>query len=395
MSCRAGSIAVSLLVLALSGCKPENKFVAPPPAEISVANPLKYSFVPYLEQTGNTQAFNTVDLVARVEGFVTAINYKDGEYVKKGTVLFEIDPTVYIAKVKQAEAELAAARAQLVVTEADLQRQATLLKQNVSAQITYDQARAKRDSAAAAIDNQTANLAVAQENLSYTKVTAPFDGIVTKHLISVGELVGAGTATRLATIVQLDPIYASFNMSEQDVLNVRAALSDHRPTREELVTVPLDLGLMNEEGYPHGGHLDYVAPELDSSTGTILVRGLFPNSNRDLLPGFFVRVRVPMADVQKDALIIPNRAISEDQGGRYVLVVNKDNVIEPRRVSLGQLLVNNLRVVEKGLVPDDKVVVTTNGQAIAGNKVVPKLVTFDAPPPYLPSSPPAAPPAKR
>ena len=395
MSSRAGLIAVPLLAFALSGCKPENKFVAPPPAEISVAHPLKYDFVPYLEQTGNTQAFNTVDLVARVEGFVTAINYKDGEYVKKGTVLFEIDPTVYIAKVKQAEAELAAAKAQLVVTEADFQRQATLLKQNVSAQITYDQAKAKRDSAAANIDNQTANLAVAQENLSYTKVTAAFDGIVTKHLVSVGELVGAGTATKLATVVQLDPIYASFNMSEQDVLNVRAGLSDHRPTREELVTVPLDLGLMNEQGFPHGGHLDYVAPELDSSTGTILIRGLFPNPNRDLLPGFFVRVRVPMGDMRKGALIVPNRAISEDQGGRYVLVVNKDNVVEQRRVTLGQLLVNNLRVIEKGLAPDDKVVVTTNGQAIAGNKVVPKLVTFEAPPADLPSSPPAAPPAKQ
>jgi RND family efflux transporter MFP subunit len=152
---------------------------------------------------------------------------------------------------------------------------------------------------------------------------------------------------------------------------------------------------MNEQGFPHGGHLDYVAPELDSSTGTILIRGLFPNPNRDLLPGFFVRVRVPMGDMRKGALIVPNRAISEDQGGRYVLVVNKDNVVEQRRVTLGQLLVNNLRVIEKGLAPDDKVVVTTNGQAIAGNKVVPKLVTFEAPPADLPSSPPAAPPAKQ
>lgn len=386
---RAGLVAVSLLALAATGCKQENKFVASPPAEISVANPLQYRFVPYLEQTGNTQAFNTVDLVARVEGFVAAINYKDGEYVKKGKVLFEIDPTVYVAKVKQAEAELASARAQLVVTQADFDRQAVLLKQSVTAQNTYDQAKANRDKAAANIDSQTANLAVANENLSYTKVTAPFDGIVTKHLISVGELVGSGTATKLATIVQLDPIYAQFNMSEQDVLNIRAGMGDKRPTREELVTVPLDLGLMIEQGYPHQGRLDYVSPQLDASTGTILLRGLFPNTNRDLLPGFFVRIRVPMAMEPRDSLIVPNRAVAEDQAGRYVLVVNKDNVVEQRRVTLGQLLVNNLRVIEKGLTAEDKVVVTTNGQAIPGNKVVPKPVKLE-PPPANPPAPPAA-----
>ena len=388
MSSRIGLFAASsLLVLALAGCKQENKFVAPPPAEISVAQPAKYTFVPYLEQTGNTEAFNTVDLVARVEGFLSAINYKDGELVKKGTVLFEIDPTTYVAKVKQAEAELESARAQLIVTQADFERQATLLKQSVTAQNTYDQSKAKRDQAAANIDNQTANLAVAKENLSYTKVAAPFDGLVTKHLISVGELVGSGSATKLATIVQLDPIYVSFNLSEQDVLNIRAGMGDRRPTREELTTVSLDLGLMTEQGYPHKGRLDYVSPQLDASTGTILLRGLFPNGDRALLPGFFVRVRVPMSFEQKTALIIPNRSVAEDQSGRYVLVVNKDNVIEQRRVTLGQLLVGGLRVVEKGLAEEDKLVVTTNGQAIAGNKVVPKLVKIEVPPAAPPASP--------
>ncbi|HZQ01555.1 MAG TPA: efflux RND transporter periplasmic adaptor subunit [Reyranella sp.] len=387
----AGLVVLSLLTAAaVAGCKQENKFVAPPPAEVSVAHPLKRTFTPYLEQTGNTQAFNAVDLVARVEGFVTAINYKDGEFVKKGTVLFEIDPTTYVAKLKQAQADLASAKAQLVVTQADYERQATLLKQSVTAQTTFDQARAKRDSASANVESQTANVAVAQENLNYTKVVAPFDGIVTKHLVSVGELVGAGTATKLATVVQLDPIYAQFNMSEQDVLSIRAGMGNRRPTREELATVPLDIGLMNEQGYPHQGRLDYVSPELDTATGTILLRGLFPNANRDLLPGFFVRVRVPRGDEQKEALVVPDRTIAEDQTGRYLLVVNKDNVVEQRRVVPGQLLVGNLRVIEKGLTADDQVVVSTNGQAIAGNKVVPKLVTIAAP-----ADASAAPPAQK
>jgi RND family efflux transporter MFP subunit len=280
------SLVVVLLLTSLAGCKPENKFVAPPPAEISVAIPLQQSVVPYYELTGNTVAFNTVDLVARVEGFLISQNYQDGGVVKKGDLLFQIDPTIYIAKVKQAEAELAAAKAQLVQAQAEFTRQETLLRQNVTAQNTYDIAKAKRDSLLADVDNQTAQLAVAQTNLGYTKVQAPFDGVVTRHLISVGELVGSSTATKLATIVQLDPIYVTFNMSEQEVLTVRANLKDRRLSLEELAKVPLDIGLMTEDGFPHQGHLNYVAPEIDTTTGTVLVRGLFDNPKRDLLPGF-------------------------------------------------------------------------------------------------------------
>ena len=385
----AGLIVLPLLAVSLAGCKPENKFVPPPPAEVAVAVPLQQSVVPYEELTGNTVAFNTVDLVARVEGFLTQINYKDGAYAKKGDLLFQIDPTIYTAKVQQAQAELESAKAQLVVTQADFVRQETLLRQNVTAQNTYDQAKAKRDSAAANVDNQQANLAIAQTNLGYTKVQAPFDGIVTKHLISVGELVGSTVATKLATIVQLDPIYVTFNMSEQDVLQVRANLSDRRLTVEQLDQIPLDIGLMNEDGFPHKGKLNYVSPEVDATTGTILVRGLFDNANRDLLPGFFARVRVPMGLTAKASLLVPDRVLAEDQAGKYLLVVNKDNVVEQRRVTTGQLLVGNLRVIATGLAAADRVVVTTSGQAIPGGKVAPKLTTIQAPP--AAAAPPAAP----
>jgi len=374
------SLVVVLLLTSLAGCKPENKFVAPPPAEISVAIPLQQSVVPYYELTGNTVAFNTVDLVARVEGFLISQNYQDGGVVKKGDLLFQIDPTIYIAKVKQAEAELAAAKAQLVQAQAEFTRQETLLRQNVTAQNTYDIAKAKRDSLLADVDNQTAQLAVAQTNLGYTKVQAPFDGVVTRHLISVGELVGSSTATKLATIVQLDPIYVTFNMSEQEVLTVRANLKDRRLSLEELAKVPLDIGLMTEDGFPHQGHLNYVAPEIDTTTGTVLVRGLFDNPKRDLLPGFFTRVRVPIGLAGQAALIVPNRATGEDQAGKYVLLVNKDDVVEQRRVKTGQLLVGDLRVIESGLKPDDRVVLTTNGNAVPGAKVAPKLTTIPVPP---------------
>jgi multidrug efflux system membrane fusion protein len=376
---RAGLIVLPLLAASLAGCKPENKFVPPPPPEVSVAVPLQQSVVPYEVLTGNTVAFATVDLVARVEGFLTQIGYKDGDFVKKGDLLFQIDPTIYAAKVAQAEAELVSAKALLVQAQAEFTRQETLLRQNVSAQNTYDTAKAKRDSSAANVDNQTANLAVAKANLGYTTVQAPFDGVVTKHLITVGELVGASTATKLATIIQLDPIYVTFNMSEQDVLKIRENLK-HRLTLEELAKVPLDVGLMNEEGFPHQGFLNYVSPEVDAATGTILVRGLFKNPNRNLLPGFFTRIRVPMALGASPVLLIPNRVIAEDQAGKYALVLSKDNVVEQRRIKTGQLLVGGLRVVTDGLKADDRVVLTTSGRAVPGGKVVPKDTTIAAPP---------------
>ena len=370
-----------LLAVAISGCKPENKFQPPPPPDITVAVPLQQQVVPFEVQTGNTVAFNTVDLVARVEGFLTSQNYIDGAIVKKGDTLFIIEQTMYKAKVKEAEAGLEAAKAQLVQAEAEFTRQQTLLQQNVSAQNVFDQAKAKRDSARANVENNEGNLIIAQTNLGYTTVTAPFDGIVTKHLVSVGELVGNGVATKLATIVQLDPIYVEFTISEQDVLKIRANLNGKRMTVEELSKIPLDIGLMNEEGFPHSGFLNYVSPEIDARTGTILVRGLFQNPTHALLPGFFARVRMPMGLGAENAMLVPNRVIAEDQAGRYVLVVNKDNVVEERRITQGMLLPGGLRAITKGLTAEDRVVLTTSGRAVPGGKVVPKLTTLTPPPP--------------
>ena len=373
-------ILLPLLAAALVGCKPENKFQPPPPPEISVAVPLKQDVAPFEELTGNTVAFATVDLVARVKGFLTQINYIDGDYKKQGDNLFQIEQTMYKADLKEAEAQLDSAKAQLVQAQAEFTRQETLLRQNVSAQNTYDIALAKRDTAKANVENAEGNLIVAQTNLGYTTVNAPFDGVVTKHLQSVGQLVGDTTPTKLATIVQLDPIYATFNMSEQDVLKIRNNLAERRLTVEELSKIPLDIGLMDEEGYPHQGFLNYVSPEIDPQTGTILVRGLFKNPKRDLLPGFFVRVRMPMGLAAKSTFLIPNRVIAEDQAGKYVLVVDKDDIVRQQRITQGQLLPGGLRAVTDGLKADDRVVLTTSGRAVPGGKVVPKETTIPLPP---------------
>jgi RND family efflux transporter MFP subunit len=391
------TLAPVLAVIAFSGlvagCKQENKFQPPPPAEVNVGVPVKQEVAPFEVLTGNTVAFATVDLVARVEGFLVSQDYVDGSEKKKDEKLFGIEQTMYKAKVKEAEAQLDGAKASLVQAEAEFTRQETLLRQNVSAQNTFDQAKAKRDNARANVENAEGNLTIAQTNLGYTTVTAPFDGIVSKHLVSVGELVGATTATKLATIVQLDPIYVTFNMSEQDILQIRQNLKDRRVTVEELSKVPVEIGLMNEEGFPHKGFLNYVSPELDATTGTILVRALFENPKRILIPGFFVRVKVPQGLGATASLLVPNRVIAEDQAGKYLLTVNKDNVVVQTRITTGQLLPNGLRVISTGLKPDDRVVLSTNGAAIPGGKVVPKLTTIPATTDGTPAAPPAAPPA--
>ena len=373
-----GWIALPVLAVSLSACKPENKFMPPPPADINVGLPLQQQVAPFEVLTGNTVSFAFVDLVARVEGFLTEIKYVDGALVKKGDTLFVIEQTMYKAKVKEAEAGVAAAKAALVQAEAEFTRQQTLLRQNVSSQATFDVAQAKRDSARANVESNEGNLTVAQTNLGYTTVMAPFDGIVSKHLITVGELVGNGVATKLATIVQLDPMYVEFNMSEQDVLQIRENLKERRLDVTELNKIPLSIGLMNEEGFPHEGHLNYVSPEIDASTGTILVRGLFNNPNRNLIPGFFVRVKVPKGLGPAASLLVPNRVISEDQAGKYLLVVNKDNVVEQVRITTGQLITGGLRVIATGLKADDRVVLSTNSRAIPGGKVVPKMTTITA-----------------
>ena len=176
-------------------------------------------------------------------------------------------------------------------------------------------------------------------------------------------------------------------MSEQEVLTVRSKLPP--PTERTpswLQTIPLEIGLMTEQGYPHQGHLDYVSPQLDASTGTIMMRGLFANEDRNLLPGFFARVRVPTEFKENAALVVPDRVLAEDQAGRYLLVVNKDDIVEQRRVTIGALLVGGLRVIASGLKPDDRVVVSTNGQAIPGRKVAPKATTIQAPTTQAPTA---------
>jgi RND family efflux transporter MFP subunit len=372
-SARAALIAVA--AFAVAACGQDNRYAAPPPPKVTVAIPVEQEVSRYFESTGNTAAINTVDLVARVQGFVQSINYTDGDYVKKGTSLFTIEPEPYKLKLEAAKASVVSAQATLKQNEAEYQRQADLLTRQVSAQTTYDKALAARDSSQADLQSAQANEQQAEINLGYTNVTAPFDGVVSARQVSIGQLVGATTATVLSTIVQLDPIYVNFTASERDVLQVRAALAKAGQTVNELLGTPVEVGLQTETGYPHKGKLDYVAPTVDPSTGTLAARAILENSDRILLPGYFVRVRIPSRP--QPALLVSDAAIGSDQGGRYVLVVNKDNVVEQRKVDPGQLL-GELRVIEKGLATDDRVVIGGIMRAIPGQKVEPELRTLAA-----------------
>ena len=370
-------LAAMSLVL-LTGCE-QNSFVPPPPPKVDVALPVQRNITRYLEATGNTAPIKTVDLVARVQGFLQSINYQDGTLVKGGTTLFTIEPETYKLKLEQAQAAEAGVQASLKQSEADFKRQSDLVARQAVSQATLDTSTSARDNAQANLQQAQVNTRIAEVNYGYTNVVAPFDGIVSAHQVSVGELVGAASPTQLATIVALDPIYVNFNVNEQDVLRIRAEATRRGLTANDLRQLPLEVGLQTETGYPHQGKLDYASPTVNQSTGTLAVRGVMPNADRVLLPGYFVRVRVPFGE-QSNALLVPDAALGSDQSGRYVLVVTSENAVEQRKVQTGPID-GGLRVIESGIKPDDRVVIAGLLRAIPGQKVDPQLQKIEAPQP--------------
>jgi RND family efflux transporter MFP subunit len=345
---------------------------------IPVVTPRTQSVSNYVEITGNAASVNAVKLIARVEGYLDQIHYEDGQFVKKGDLLFTIQQDQYKDQLQQAQAQLLTAQASLTYAKTELVRYSKLVKQDAATQTEVDHWTFEKASAEASLLSAQAQVALAKLNLSYTEVRAPFDGIVGKHLIDPGNLVGGGgQQAALAEITQLDPIYVVANLSEQQVLQIRQNLGQHRLTFADLRKVPVDAALSDQTGFPLQGTLEYVAPALDPATGTLLVRGILSNPDRTLLPGFFVKMRLPMAKVDRNALLVPDRSLQEDQGGRYLLIVNKDDVVEQRYVQLGQLD-GALRVITSGLKPDDRVVVGDLWRATPGTKVKPQLTTIEA-----------------
>jgi RND family efflux transporter MFP subunit len=359
----------------LAACGQNNTYVAPPPPKVTVAKPVERKVTRYFEATGNAAAVNSANLVARVQGFLTEIKYTDGAAVKKGEHLFTIEPEPYQLRLQQAQAAEASAEATVKQTEADFERQQELVQRQAASKAAFDNATANRDTAKARLLQARADTSQAKINLDYTRVVAPFDGIVTARQVSVGELVGSGGTQVLATIVQLDPIWVNFNASERDVLHVRDMLQKRGEKATDLLGTTVEVGVQTDPGYPYKGKLDYIAPTVNQATGTLAARAELANTQRLMLPGFFVRVRVPLEETP--ALLVPSVALGSDQAGRYVLIVNADNTIEQRKVEVGPT-VGELAVIESGLKPDDRVVVAGILRAVPGQKVEPQTQTASA-----------------
>ncbi len=359
---------VALLIMALA-CGEKNTYAPPPPPKVTVSQPLRKPVTDYLEFTGNAVALNTVQLVARVEGFLDKILFADGELVKKGKLLFLIQQDQYKADLQKAQASVLAEKAQLLHAQTEYVRYAKLRQEQAAAQTDVDRWHYERDSRQAAVMAAEAQVILAKLNLSYTQVTAPFNGRMGRHLKDPGELVGAGTKTVLAEINQIDPIYVYFPINEQDLLRVRGETPEPRKEVEK-EEYPVSVGLANETGYPHAGYLDFAGITLNPTTGSLMLRGIIPNPKEVILPGMFARVRAPIGKLEK-ALLVPEAALSYDQIGPFVRVVNDKNIVERRGVKLGNQE-GSERVVLEGLQGNEWVVVAGLMRAIPGRPVTPE-----------------------
>lgn len=364
---RRRGLALILVGLAgLAACQQKQAFQPPPPPTVTVAVPLQQPVQDALEFNGQSFASRSVDLVARVAGFLREVKFSDGEDVKEGQALFVIEPDQYQAQLDLAKATVAQHQAQLKSLEAEFTRQETLQKQAISTEANYDKALANRDAERAAVAEAQANQKIAEINLGYTTVTAPFAGRMGRRQVDVGNLVGSGGATKLATISAIDPIYVYFTVNERDLLRIRKGLAASGITRETIGKTPVFGSLAGDPATTFEGHLDFVDSGLDPTTGTIQVRAVFENPRAVLIPGLYVRLKIP-SGTAKPALLVPETAIGIDQVGAYVTVLDKGGVAV-RRVTLGSLQ-DGLRVVSEGIGAQDQVVIDGLQNAVPGRPV--------------------------
>ena len=373
---RAEQTIIFLIAVLLStifiGCSEKNEYVEPPAPQVTVSKPLVQNVIDYLEFTGSTKAIEEIEIRARVKGFLESVHFEDGDFVTKGQLLFNIDPKPYKAAVESARGRLSKHQAQLERAQKEYQRNLTLFKQNAASEANVVKWKSEVEESKAAVVSAQAALDKARLDLGYCTINSPISGRISRKQVDVGNLVGASENTLLTTIRQWTPIYVYFSINERDLLRIMERARVEGITADNPDKIPLDLGLANETGFPHEGHLDFVDSTVDPGTGTMQLRGLFPNAGPPyfIVPGLFVRVRMPVAE-RENALLVTERALGLDQGGRYLLVVDNENKVEQRYVKIGALR-DGMRVIEDGLKPEDQVVVKGIQRAIPGAKVTPQ-----------------------
>ncbi|PJD94850.1 MAG: efflux transporter periplasmic adaptor subunit [Legionella sp.] len=335
---------------------------------VTVQKPILKEIVNYVTQTGTTVAFNSVNLVARVAGYLDAIEFTDGTVVKKGKELFIIQPQPYWEQLKAAEATVAANKADYEYSKLEYERQKRMYKQNATSLNNVQKWLAKMEASKANLDKAIADEANAAITYSYTHINAPFDGRIGRHLVDVGNYVGNGEATNLATIEQIDKLYVYFNLNELDLIQLRNAARAMGFKRKDLDTVPVYVNFQNETGQQHKATLDFVNTGLNAATGTMELRAILENKDYLFVPGLFVQVKIAVS-LPKKELTIPSTAVLYDQIGPYILVVDKNNIVHLNHVTLGAEN-NGFQTITQGVKADDKVVINGIQFATPGNQVM-------------------------
>jgi RND family efflux transporter MFP subunit len=366
---------LSTLVVIVGACRDANQFVPPPPPQVFVATPLEKPVVDSIEFVGTTESTVTVDLRARVNGYLEKVLFRDGAKVKEGDLLFVIEQAPYQTALDAAKAKVQKASAARQLAESQYKRLAPLVKSGAVTQEELDVQAAQVATSKADVAAAEADVRQAELNLSYTKILSPIDGTIARHEVDVGNLVQA-EQTRLAYIRTIDPIYAYFNLSESDLLRFMAMLRENKLPDPMQNPPVLRLGLANEDGFPHEGRLDYREPTLDPATGTTTRRAIFPNPDGQLLPGMFVRLQATIGQ-PVPRLLVDERALGADQRGDFLLVVGDKNIVEYRPVKLG-MHVGKLRVIEEGIRASDRVIVNGLQRARPGAEVRPEVTTMAA-----------------
>ncbi|MHC5102627.1 MAG: efflux RND transporter periplasmic adaptor subunit [Planctomycetota bacterium] len=359
---------ISTLLCAFSGCK--KKAPPPPPApEVSVSKPLQKNVRRYYDMTGNTESVEAVDILARVEGFLEKVHFEDGQDVKKGDVLFTIEQDVFKANVEQAEAMLQSTIAERHRAQADLKRVEQAVISGAVSEQEVDLKRADRDIAVASVANAEAALKQAELQLSYTTVTSPVTGRVSRRFVDAGNLVSPTQNTLLTRVVAFDPMYVYFNISERLLSQIlrRSGKTDEERRQSG---AKMMIGLSDESDFSHEGTIDFIDNRVDATTGTVQLRGEVPNKNRLLYPGMFVRIRIPSRQ-ETPSLLVHEKAIGTDLGGKYVWVVDEKNVVDRRYVTPGQMY-DDMRVITEGLEATDRYIYKGIQRARPGMPVTPR-----------------------